>query len=90
MSILNKNIRYKQLHCLYSKRTLCQLGPLKVSDPDLESFLQKADPEQYGVTTVNFKIINGVWHKTSCSPENLQFQAQFLTKEQQNVLLPKK
>ena len=89
MGILAQKTQYKQLHCLYSKRTLCQLGPLKVSDPDLESFLQKADPEQYGVATVNFKITNGVWQKTSCSPENLQFQSQFLTREQQNVLLPK-
>lgn len=87
MAVLAKNTQYRQLHCLYSKKTFRQLSPLKVSDPDLESFLQKADPEQYGVATVNFKITNGVWQKTSCSPENLQFQAQFLTKEQQSVLL---
>lgn len=88
MGILAKNTQYRQLHCLYSKRTLCQLGPLKVSDPDLESFLSKADPDQYGVATVNFKIVNGVWQKTSSSPAELKFQPQFLTREQQSVLLP--
>lgn len=90
MGILNKNVRYKQLHCLYSKKTFRQLSPLKVSDPDLESFLSKADPAQYGTAAVNFKITNGVWEKTSCSPENLILQSQFLSEEQRSVLLPKK
>ena len=88
MGILAKNTQYRQLRCLYSKKTLNQLGPLKVSDPDLESFLSKADQEQYGAATVNFKIVNGVWHKTSSSPADLKFQPQFLTREQQRVLLP--
>ena len=87
MGILAKNTQYRQLRCLYSKRTLCQLGPLKVSDPDLESFLSKADQEQYGVATVNFKIVSGVWQKTGCSPPALKFQRQFLSKEQAAVLL---
>lgn len=87
MAILNKNIRYKQLHCLYSKKTLCQLGPLKARDPDLESFLSKADQAQYGTATVNFKITNNVWQVTGCTPEGLQFQPQFLTPEQSSILL---
>ena len=89
MGILAKNTQYRQLRCLYSKKTLNQLGPLKISDRNLESFLSKADPDQYGVATVNFKIVNGVWQKTSSSPEELKFQPQFLTREQQSVLLPK-
>ena len=88
MAVLHKNIRYKQLSCLYSKITKNQLGPLKVSDPDLESFMQKADPEQYGVATVNFKITNGVWQKTGSQPDDLKFARQFLTREQAAVLLP--
>ena len=88
MGILAKNTQYRQLRCLYSKKTMNQLGPLKVSDPDLESFLSKADQEQYGAATVNFKIVNGVWHKTSSSPEELKFQPQFLTREQRQILLP--
>ena len=80
--------RYKQLRCLYSKKTFNQLGPLKVNDPDMESFLARANQDQYGVAVVNFKIVNGVWHKTTCQPENLNFQRQFLTTEQAAVLLP--
>ena len=79
--------QYKQLHCLYSKKTFNQLSPLKVSDSDLESFLARANQEQYGVAVVNFKQVNGVWHKTSCLPPELNFQRQFLTAEQAAVLL---
>lgn len=88
MAILNKKVQYRQLHCLYSKRTGDQLGPLKVNDPDLNSFLAKADQSQYGVATVNFKIIAGVWHLSSKTPETLNFKPQFLTKLQRQVLLP--
>ena len=87
MGILAKKTQYKQLLCLYSKKTLNQLSPLKVSDPDVESFLAKADQEVYGVATVNFKVVDGVWQKTSSQPENLNFQPQFLTAEQRRTLL---
>lgn len=87
MAVLTKNIRYKQLYCLYSKRTLCQLGPLKARDPDLESFLSKADQSQYGTASVNFKITNDIWQIASCTPEGLRFQKQFLTSEQSSILL---
>lgn len=85
---MSKNIQYRQLFCLYSKRTMSQLGPLKSRDPDLESFLSKADQTQYGTATVNFKITNNVWSVMSCNPEGLKFQPQFLTDQQQSILLP--
>lgn len=88
MAILNKKVQYKQLHCLYSKRTGDQLGPLKVNDPDLNSFLAKADQSQYGVASVNFKITDGVWQLTRKIPESLNFKTQFLNDQQRKILLP--
>lgn len=87
MSPKARKIQYKQLTCLYNKKTNNQLSQLKTSDPDVESFMAKADPEVYGVATVNFKLINGTWQKTSSQPENLNFQRQFLTAEQAASLL---
>ena len=88
MAILNKKVQYKQLHCLYSKRTGDQLGPLKGTDPDLESFMAKADQSQYGVATVNFKITDGIWQLTRKTPESLNFKTQFLNDQQRKILLP--
>lgn len=87
MGILAKKTKYKQLTCLYNKKTNNQLSQLKTRDPDVEEFMSKADPEVYGVATVNFKLIDGAWQKTSSQPENLNFQRQFLTAEQAASLL---
>ena len=88
MAILNKKVQYKQLHCLYGKRTGNQLTPLKATDRDLESFMAKDDQNQYGVATVNFKITDGVWQLTRKTPESLNFKTQFLNDQQRKILLP--
>lgn len=88
MSVTTKKVKYKQLHCLYSKKTLNQLGPLKAKDPEVESFLSRADQSHYGLATVNFKAVNDVWQHTGNTPANLNFQSQFLTEDQRRILLP--
>lgn len=88
MSVTTKKVKYKQLHCLYSKKTLNQLGPLKAKDPAVEWFLSLADQSHYGLATVKFKAVNDVWKHTGTTPENLNFQSQFLTEDQRQILLP--
>lgn len=90
MGVMANKTRYKQLQCLYSKRTGNQLGPLAVADAELADFIARADPAQYGIATVNFKEQNGVWVKTSSTPGQINFLPQFLTAEQRKILLDEK